>query len=234
MSITHLRHFNCARCDSPIKARVAQSVNAGRHPHMRRAILRRIFHLFACQACEAPNVVETDFLYIDFERRQFFGVFPPEASVRARACAEQVVSAFEQAFASAAAKRSGADGGEFQVRVCFGLEELREKILAAEEGLDDLTLEALKADVLAAREGLQRDAVQTLRLDSVDPASGDLHFLTEIGGEPPHVRLDRMVIVERALYDAVDRPWTEILEARPYLASGPHVSVLRALTWSPL
>jgi hypothetical protein len=231
MSTTPLRTFACSRCSAPIKARIAVSINAERSPQLRDAILKRYLHTYNCAACDAAVVVETEFLYIDMGRGQFYGVYPPGALSRSRECAEVVAAAFERTLGKGAPKKMANWGRDFQCRVCFGLEELREKIAIARDGLDDLTVEALKADVMVARPGMQHEAVRTLRFETVDPNDGSLRFFAEHEGDPPRMSIDRIIAVERELYDKVDEPWRDIIAKRPYIASGPHVSLLRALTW---
>lgn len=233
MSRTHQSTFLCGGCGAPIEARVADSVNAGRHAHMREAILQRSFHAFACDVCQAMNTVEKEFLYVDLDRRELYGVFPVAARARERACAEQVADAFEAALGSGASSPVAAWGRQFQCRVCFGLEELREKIVAHAAGLSDLALEALKATILRERPDLAEALVQTLRLDAVMPADGSLVLLLEHAGDPPRIDQGRVISVDRAVYDAIaQRSWQDILADLPGLASGPHVSLLRLVSWA--
>ncbi len=226
MSITAVREVVC-RCGAPVRVFVATSVNAERHPHMREAILRRTFHIFECGACHQPVGIDKEFLYIDLARREFYGVFPLAAAADPEPCARKIAEAFDTALGTGAgeAVRSLAEG--MRVRVCFGLEELREKIVARAAGLADLALEVLKADVLAANPDLAQLGIQTLRLEAVGE-DGNLGLLLEQAGDPPRLLQDRAFTVERAAYDAFDAmPWEDLLARLPGIASGPHVSLLR-------
>lgn len=226
MSITAVREIVC-RCGAPVRVSIATSVNPERHPHMREAILRRTFHVFECGACHQPIGVDKELLYIDLTRREFYGVFPLGAAGDPEPCARKIAAAFETALGAGAgaAVRPLAEG--MRVRVCFGLEELREKIVAREAGLGDLALEILKADVLASNPELAELGIQTLRLQAVGE-DRNLGMLLEQAGDPPRLLLDRALTVERAAYEVyAAMAWEALLARLPGIASGPHVSLLR-------
>jgi hypothetical protein len=226
VSITAVREVAC-RCGAPVRVFVATSVNAERHPHMREAILRRTFHVFECGACHQPVGIDKEFLYIDLSRGEFYGVFPLAAAADPAPCARQIAAAFDTALGAnvGAPARQLAEG--MRVRVCFGLEELREKIVAREAGLADLALEHLKADVLAANPELAQLGIQTLRLQAVGE-DRRLGMLMEQAGDPPRLLLDRAFTVERDVYDSfAAMPTADLLARLPGIASGPHVSLLR-------
>lgn len=226
MSITAVREVTC-RCGAPVRVFVATSVNAERHPHMRDAILRRTFHVFECGACRQPLAIDKELLYIDLGRREFYGVFPLGAARDPAPCARQIAEAYETALGpgTGAAGQGLADG--MRVRLCFGLEELREKIVARAAGLSDLALELLKADVLAANPELAGLSVWTLRLEAVGE-DGNLGMRLEQAGEPPRLLADRALTIDRAAYErfaALD--WQDAIARLPGIAAGPHVSLLR-------
>jgi hypothetical protein len=228
MSITAVREVQC-RCGAPVRVFVATSVNAERHPHMRDAILRRTFHVFECGACHQPIGVDKEFLYVDLTRREFYGVFPLAAAGDPEPCARQIAAAFDTALGDGALAAAKPLGDDMRVRVCFGVEELREKIVAREAGLSDLALELLKASVLASQPELAELGIQTLRLEAVGE-DRNLGMLLEQAGDPPRLLTDRALTVERAVYDTFgDTAWPDLLARLPGIASGPHVSLLRLL-----
>lgn len=206
---------------------VATSVNAERHPHMREAILRRTFHVFECGACHQPIGIDKELLYIDLRRREFYGVFPLAAADDPAPCARKVADAYETALGPSAGEAVQHLGEGMRVRVCFGVEDLREKIVARGAGLNDLALELVKADTLAGNPDLAQLGVQTLRLEAVGE-DGGLGMLLEQAGDPPRLLQDRALTIAREVYDVFDRmSWEEQLARLPGIASGPHVSLLR-------
>ena len=218
----------CSKCEAPIEAQVIDSLNAERHPHLRALVLEGRLHLYVCGACGACVVVDKELTYVDFGRRQLLGVFPLSELWRARACAEQIAAAYERWVCTHAPAFIRALAPAFLVRVCFGYDELREKLVADDAGLSDLALEVLKSQVLAAEPGFAITEVLTLRLERITPES--LVFYPQwawpVDTEPPRVH------VQRRLYDEVAAaPEAELLARYPGLASGPHVSLLRLGEW---
>ena len=226
MSQTATHEVRCT-CGAILSVLCADSINAERHPHMREAVLARTLHVFRCDACLASIAVDKPFVYIDLARRQLYGVQPPALRALEREHGEALVNVYERALGQRASEAARAmfEGDTFHVRLCYGNEALREKLVARDAGLRDLPIEALKAELLAGTPALREAGVIALYLDRVD--DHELVFLAErIGGSSG--LLEQAVTAERARYDALAAvPWTELLERFPGIASGPHVSVLR-------
>jgi hypothetical protein len=232
MSITHTERVTCA-CGTPLEVTVADSLNAGRHPHLKQAVLDRSFHVFRCEVCSSPLVIEKELLYFDFERRQFFCVYPRHERAREAELSAEVKRAYSAWLLERAPKFITEQGREFLVRVCFGYEELREKIVIDDAGLSDLVVEAVKIDVMTAEPWFEQASVITLRLDAVLPDRA-LRLLPEwIEPEPPPGTEPRVATVGRAIYDEIDARFDEILVHHPGLAAGAHVSLLRLLAAEP-
>jgi hypothetical protein len=227
MSIIRTHTIACD-CGAAVTVECCESVNAERHPELRDAVLDRTFHVFACGACGAGLSVQKQVSYVDLPRRQFYGVVPETSRGQERSFAEELVTAWELAFGALAPAAIGPlmQTDRFQLRLCFGIEELREKLVAHDAGLDDLALEVYKLELLASNPDWGRAAVRTLRLDHVEP-DGDLAFLLERATAPPTV-LEVAIVAARARYDEIAAtPWPQLLARFPGLASGPYVSVLR-------
>lgn len=229
MSQTATHRIEC-ECGIAVSVFCADSINAERHPHMRQAVLDRTLHTYRCGACSARIVVEKAFLYVDFARHELFGVHPDAERARERPHAERLLAEWNTALGeyAPASVRAALDADDYLLRLCFGIEELREKIVAHEAGLDDLALEALKAQVLAADRDLVARGCRTLRLDHVE-LDGRLAFHLEASTNPVTL-MEPGILVSRAAYDELAaRPWKELVADFPWLASGPHVSLLRAM-----
>jgi len=206
------------------------SLNAGRHPHLKQSILDRTLHAFMCGVCARRFVIEKDLLFFDFERKQLFCMYPRHDRAREAACSAEVKRACQRWIGEQAPQFIIADGRDFLVRVCFGYEELREKIVIDDAGIADLVVEALKLDVLNADPWFREANVMTLRLDRVLP-TGELRLVPE-WLTPPNPAVERKVAtVSRAIYDAIDARFDDILVVHPELAGGAHVSMLRLTIW---
>jgi len=228
MSITSMRVVTC-RCGTPLEVPVADSINANRRPQFKQALLDRTLHVFACAGCRQPLVVEKDLMYFDMNRQQLFCMYPGHERAREIELAGQVKLAYQAWLGERAPTFLQAWGKGFLVRVCFGYEELREKVVIDDAGLSDLVVEALKIDILTADPWFEQSQVLTLRLDRIEP-TGELVFFPE-WLEPPIELEPKVVSVKRALYDAISARFDDILKVHPGLAGGAHVSLLRLVPW---
>lgn len=220
MSITRTEAFACA-CGETIVANVVDSLNAHRHPLLRQSVIERRLHTATCKACNRIITIERQFLYVDLERRQVLGVFPRDARAEANTHARHLQDTYERWFCTDASQWIRQRAETCLVRACFGLEELREKLVADEANVDDYRLELLKCIVLAQDRQFEAEAVATLRLDRVtDDGMLDL-FAVDIRDQP----LGITVQVPRE--ELRELPVDVMRAAYPQVAVGPHVSMLR-------
>jgi len=228
MSITRRERVDC-ECGTPVEVMVADSLNAGRHPHLKQALLDRMLHVFRCSACDRAFVIEKDMMYFDFTRKQYFCMYPRHERAREQECSAHVKRAYQSWMVDSAPELVREHGKDFLVRVCFGYEELREKVVIDDAGLSDLVIEALKIDVMTADPWFEQNGVITLRFDRVLD-DGALRFIPEWLAVPEG-ETGRVVDVRRAVYDEIDDRFDDILKMHPGLALGAHVSLLRLVSW---
>ncbi len=143
---------------SSITANLADCVNAGRMPGLRDSILAGTFH----QAAVADGTirVEKPFLYVDFKRAQLFLVRPARERYTARQ-ASLALDAVARAVPASMRPRNAT------LRVVFGLDELREKLIIDDAKLDDRDVELLKVLVLHDHSFLTQQPRLRLHLESV-------------------------------------------------------------------
>jgi hypothetical protein len=219
MSITRSELLTCT-CGATVAVGIVDSLNAERHPELRQRVLDRMLHVSACQACRRAVVVEHRFLYCDLGRRQIIGVFTRADRANADACARDVEAMFDRWFRYDAPLWLRDLAEHCLVRAVFGLEELREKLVADAAELDDLALEALKLHILAQDPALREAGILTLSLDRV---RDDLLELVALGAD--ECPRDALHVPRSAL--AALPTGVAAYEAYPGLAAGPHVSLLR-------
>jgi hypothetical protein len=229
MSITHQERFVCT-CGATVEALVADSLNAGRHPHLKKLLIDRELHRFRCAACGSVFVVDKPLFYFDMPRRQFVCVFPPGERKDEREHIRVTLATFDKVLGAGAPDHEAALGREFLVRMCYGYEELREKIVGDDAGLADLVVETIKIGLMVANTWFSDHAVTTLRLDRVRD-DGALVFVPEWLSVPRDIEIPEFVI-GRDVYDALDRDYAQLLERKPPIAVGPHVSLLRLVDWT--
>lgn len=154
-------------------AMLADCLNIQRTPAARQRILARDFHRVAADGTQLQ--VEKAFFYLDLARGQAMLVQPPRERFRhaaASAQLERMLQVLPEAMQQQATLR----------RVVYGLEELREKIVAAEAGLDDRAVELMKAAVVHDHPVLLTRARLRLALDRVDAQGAQ--FLAQYDHSP--------------------------------------------------
>lgn len=141
MAVFHSLQVACP-CGQAFSVDAARSVNIRRNPAARTQILEGKFHRVNCPVCGKELVIERPFYYSDPERSAVFLVLPRGERVNHSRDGETIT----------AQKRSCQliNRGRVpkQLRVVYGLDELREKLVAQDAGLDDRHVELLKLFVL--------------------------------------------------------------------------------------
>ncbi len=138
---------------------LADCLNVQRTPAAREQILARRLHQL--EAGGETLQVEKAFFYLDLARGQAFLVQPPRERFRH---ADASTALARMLLVLPPSMRAQAQ----QQRVVFGLEELREKIVAADAGLDDRAVELMKAALVHEHPVLLTRARLRLSLDRVD------------------------------------------------------------------
>lgn len=136
--------FSC-KCGKEITASLAEILQGNRSLVNRDKILSRTFHRVHCPVCNTEQTVEKDFLYIDTDKKQLFRVLPSTEITYGNKVLPDLREVLNTIHEDAAL----ADQSAYTIRIVCGLEELREKLVLADAGLDDHVVESLKKLVLA-------------------------------------------------------------------------------------
>lgn len=143
-------------------ATLADCLNVQRTPSWRQRVLDRTLHRVKSGAAGGSDLqIEKSFFYLDLARGQAFLVHPPRERFRYAGASEQLDRMLE-------VLPKDMLGRAQQLRVVFGTEELREKLVAADAGLDDRAVELMKATVLHDHPVLLARQRLRLSLDQVD------------------------------------------------------------------
>jgi hypothetical protein len=133
----------CPFCAHAFQVPIASGLHISRLPHIRERILDGELHRFDCPACTRRIEVRRPIIYADFERGDWIEVWPAQDVARwpelAAKCAANQRRAFERG-----APMLRAHAERFRVRIVFGYDELREKLIVWDARLDDLSIECLK------------------------------------------------------------------------------------------
>jgi len=180
MAVYHPITVKCD-CGNSLTVQLADSINVKRSPEAREKILRGELHRAACPACNRQMTVEKPFYYTDLSRNAFFRVSPRGERhlwKKASAQLEQAANFFPNAISKS---------DERTLRVVFGMDELREKLVAQDSGLDDRLVELLKVFLIYEHPVLLRRARLRLILDEVTEESCE--FTASYEHHPQQFRL---------------------------------------------
>ena len=143
-----VKYFNCAKCNAEVNVSVVQSINATGQPEMRTRILNDSLQVTNCQSCGVRIRVEPHFSYVDLQRKSWVAVYPMTKLATWKDCAAAAKQNYDLTFGekSPVGVREMAEG--LRPRITFGWSGIREKVLAAENNLDDVDIELAKAAIM--------------------------------------------------------------------------------------
>ena len=160
MAVFHPTTVKC-QCGNTLTVQLADSLNVKRSPATREKILRGELHRVSCPSCNRQMTVEKAFYYSDLNRNAFFKVLPRGERHLWKTASKDVEKAadfFPKEIVQPDART---------LRVIFGMDELREKLVAQDAGIDDRIVELLKVFLVYEHPVLLRRARLRLVLDRI-------------------------------------------------------------------
>ncbi len=148
MSIFHSAMATCKKCGSKTEVERCASVNAYLRPDLRAEIIDGSFQAAACGKCGTPLRLPPHLTYLDVSRRQWIMAEPAGLIEDWPAVEADARATYERSFGAAATAAAKALGKGLSSRLVFGWPALREKLVCADLGLDDVTLELLKMAIM--------------------------------------------------------------------------------------
>jgi hypothetical protein len=224
MSIFRPTNLSCPACGTAVPFEAVHSVNADRRPDLRADILDGSFQAQPCPKCGETFRLDPDFNLLDTERGQWIAAAPLASLGQWQEVENHAKETFELAFGADAAEAAQEIGKTLQARVTFGWPALREKLLAHDQELDDVTLELCKAFIMRSVDSPVA-AEAELRLLGVGPEGLSFGWLRSADGS-----LGPTMKVARTLYDQIaadeDGAWEEL---RDEVSAGFFVDINRLL-----
>jgi hypothetical protein len=222
MSYFQTEKVTCPSCGNGVEFDVVFSVNAVARPDLRRAIIDESFQRETCTECGLAFRVDPEFTYLDAKGKQWilacpFADRPDWPSFEKYAC-----NFYNAAFGSDAPEASQGIGEGMACRIVFGWNALREKLIALDQGLDDVTLELTKLALLRTAEKSPMSDDSELRFVAAN--DNDLLFAwyeSETG------RVLETLEVPRQAYEQIAADATEWKELREEIATCPMVDISR-------
>lgn len=224
MSRFDVKEFPCPECDQSVEFGVVASINADRRPDLRDAILDGSFQRGSCDHCGNNFRIDPEFAFLDVGRRQWILVLPGSEKMRWNHLESNAKFAFEISFGENAGGVAHELGKTMHSRVAFGWPAIREKLLCAEYGLDDVILEQLKLMLIKGLDNAMVGTDVELRLNGVEDSHLKLHWISAVDASPLE-----FLEIPRNLYDEIAADKEGWKELREQLTAGTFVDVDRLL-----
>jgi hypothetical protein len=144
MSIFHLQTIVCASCGGEISVKMVDSANPTRHPQFRAQLLDGTFGRAVCQSCGAAHDLERSLVWTDLPNRLCACVLPGAAREDWPTVERETRRTLGRVLREEGPDAVRSWGRSLRLRVAFSLVELREKVLCADNGVDDGVVECLK------------------------------------------------------------------------------------------
>lgn len=148
MSIFKEVQVICGNCGHEQAVNLANSVNIDRRPDLRKPILDGSFQAQACAQCSTTMRIPSSMTYIDSARGQWIVVDQIRKIPAWQSTETFVRDLFESAYGAEAPEVAQEMGADLTPRLVFGWPALREKLVAADQSVNDLSLEILKMEIL--------------------------------------------------------------------------------------
>jgi hypothetical protein len=214
----------CPSCGALVPFDAVHSVNADRSPALRASIIDESFQRATCSSCGTDFRLDPDFNYVDHGAKLWIAV-KPLARLPHWKDEEQAAEALYQQVYSRGSPFMQTLGKTLRRRLTFGWAGVREKLLADDHALDDVTLELCKTAVLRNSASAPVGLGAELRL--VD-ATRDALILGWMHSEDETIA--QTLKVQRALYDQIaadaDGEWAPL---RAEMSAGSFVDMNRML-----
>jgi len=221
MSMSDPTNFACPNCGEMNEFDVFASVNADRRPDLRDDIVSGEFMRIKCSSCQIDFRPEPDLNYLDFENGLWIQAKPLGWIAHWADLETEAAELFDAAYGSGAPASAREIGDELKPRITFGWSALREKIVIAQEELDDIALEETKIAVLRNKPDNPVEPGVELRLISVHDPVLQMGWIRAATNEALQV-----FEVQRALYEDIsgDEGWADLGKQ---LSAGYLVDTLR-------
>lgn len=180
MSTLTLARVDCAGCGAAVEGELVVMANLGARADLRAALFQREINVLRCAVCGRTAQVQRTSAFMDFRRRQWIVMYPDWAERHWAELAEATSMSVTRNLGLAAPARLRAEAPSWSVRVVFGLEAAREKLVIWDAGLDDVAVERLK---IAALAGQPRWIMGRAWVHAVDEAAVHLRLIAPDGAE---------------------------------------------------
>jgi predicted nucleic-acid-binding Zn-ribbon protein len=231
MSVYEERVLTCPHCGHGEPRSVAVSLDGARAAQQWQEIQDDTFQRFTCTACGKVFRADGPLIYIDFDAKLWIGVFPAPWETAWWDHEDVPRGVFDRYMTENCPPlvREWAPG--FAVRAVFGLDRLREKLVAHEAGIDDRVLEVYKLELLRGMGLYELSPRARPILREATATSALFHVPRPDPGEPGNLAKVRVARAEiDRIAAAQDGEWASAIAA---VAEGPYVDLGRLFAPRP-
>ena len=198
MSIFHLATITCTQCGAEASVERCASVNADRRPDLRAAILDGSFQAADCPKCGAKLRLPPHLTYLELRRDMWIAAEPASQIEDWSHIEDDVWTVYDRSFGLGAPALVREMTDRVRPRLVFGWPALREKLIAADLGLDDVNVELLKMAVMRNVNGSPLSDETELRLVGSEGDALRFAWVHQVS-EEPLAQLD----VPREIYNGI-------------------------------
>lgn len=177
MSISLSKVLPCRACGADIEATTFESINPTRHPFLQDQLLARTLLLGSCDRCGARHQHLDRLIWTDLPGRLCACILPEDDRPRWAQLENEALAALSVPLRGEGPPAVRLWGAQVLIRLVFGTEELREKVICRLADLDDRVVEYLKVTLMDRERGVAPV------LDACDPTA-DLSFRFPDRDEP--------------------------------------------------
>jgi hypothetical protein len=154
MSISLNKVLPCRACGAAIEATSFESINPTRHPFLQDQLLQRSLLLRSCGSCGAPHQHYDRLIWTDLPGKLCVCIVQEADRPHWARLEKEALSALSVPLREEGPPAVRRWGAEVVIRLVFGTEELREKVICRLAGLDDRVVEYLKVTLLDREQGV--------------------------------------------------------------------------------
>jgi endogenous inhibitor of DNA gyrase (YacG/DUF329 family) len=224
MSMFRMMPVKCPQCGTGVQFKAVVSVNGDRRPDLRAAIIAGSFQRQPCPECGNEFRLDPEMTYIDVGHKQWIAAYPVAKLGHWKELEQQARALFDQGYGPQAPASARQLGAGMNPRITFGWGGLREKLVAVDHQLDDVTLEQVKLAIV--RNSESSPLSNEIELRFVTLADGKL-VMAWIRAQTEQVV--EQLEVPRQLYDDIAASPEKWQSLREELSAGPFVDMNRLL-----
>jgi hypothetical protein len=148
VSIFHPATMICPACGTQTEVERSSSVNADLRPDLRDAILDGSFQAEPCAKCGESLRLPPHLTLLNLGRAQWIMAEPADMLDQWAEVEKEAQATYDETFGDHAPPAAREIGKDLRARLVFGWSALREKLIARDLDLDDVTLELMKIAIM--------------------------------------------------------------------------------------